>query len=177
VRRLLRHLLVLAALAAGLAGAALAQGAYYDRFAYLGVESITAPISVTSASQCQRLNDRLQAKASEIAAAHEACLQAESGGRSPTLGAPDSQSACTKPACQALHDGLSAINAQAIKHDKLCEARLAQSNASKARAECLSRCEQVVTECNAECPMDQPAGAACHLACPTDRGCRTKCSN
>lgn len=41
---------------------------------------------------------------------------------------------------------------------------------------CKARCYDIATECNVECPMDMPAGAACHLSCEAqNRACMSGC--
>ena len=107
---------------------------YYDRMAHIGASMITSPLHVTSERECQSLDRDLKKKAEEIYVAHEQCLKvAGEGGFN--LQALDSKSKCSKPTCQALHDGRDSFVKHSEKESRACRVRLSDYQKEQRRRE------------------------------------------
>lgn len=114
----------------------------YDRTAHIGANFISAPFSVTSASQCRALSERLESKRVDIVAAHDMCLNQEGseGYRSFNL---DSKSKCEKPACQSLHDGRDSFATHSQRENSKCQSLLSEYESKEKAAADAKRAKKV----------------------------------
>jgi hypothetical protein len=116
-----------------LAGASLTSGASharekvesYDRSAHIQMMP-TTPMFPTSAQECERYSKRVEQIVTEIATAHDSCLQVESSQPVAGLRSADSKSSCSHAACQRLHDARDEFRKKGQERAAQCSADFAK---------------------------------------------------